>query len=340
MSYEGAMLGGYLLPEKEFKEAFVDILQKNKQKILIALQDVLKFIQNKEIKIAYQKWDYFQSEVLKNPTVDLLAIINWYNSESNPQQWIFAKESEALHKGGQIDITQINDEFKKTYYSEILTQHLSNLFKTLNKEKLSYEEQLEIYDNNIFSDVKSRLSKAKANGKDYRYGPIIYGKGAENNGISYRGKAADAFLNHLGKIHREIFTSQNLNTVSLEPEHSVRLEEDTMRRFGFLHLLLNSLNNTGWWTGGDLIITNFNGKVIANIQLKTSAGLGQTIGQIKTATLAILVQNLINKLLVNDISVIDDFYNTLKTSSVGEQLGDNVINDLKELAVNTILKIK
>lgn len=337
MSYEGAMLGGYLLPEEEFKKVFTIVLKNDKNKIISALQDVLYFIELKEIKIAYQKWDYFQTEILKNPTVDLLAITNWYNSDGRPQQWIFAKEIEALHKGGQIDITQIKDEMKKSYYSEILTQHLSNLFKTLNKSQLSYEEQVEIYENQKFSDVKSRLSIAKANGKDYRYGPIIYGHGAENNGISFRGKAADAFVNHLGKIHQEIFTSQNLNTASLEPEHSVQLEEDMMRRFGFLHLLLASLNNVGWWTGGDLIITSPTGKIIANIQLKTSAGLGQAIGQIKTKTLSVLIKKLIDKILLNDETVVDDFYETLKTSSVSEQLGDAVINDLEELAIKTIL---
>ena len=337
MSYDGAMLGGYLLPEKEFKEVFKKVLDQDKKEILIALQDVLNFIQQGEIKIAYQKWDYFQSQVLKNPTVDLLAIVNWYNSKTSPQQWIFAKESEALHKGGQIDITQIEDQFKKTYYSAVLTQHLSNLFRTLGNAELSYDEQIEIYENTHFSDVKSRLSYAKANGKNYRYGPIIYGKGAENNGISYRGKAADAFINHLGKIHQEIFTSQDLNTTSLEPEHSVQLEEDMMRRFGFIHLLLASLNNTGWWTGGDLIITSPTGKVLANIQLKTSAGMGQAIGQIKTATLSVLIKNLIDKILANDISVVDDFYDTLKTSSTSEALGDAAINDLEQLAVDAIL---
>ena len=337
MSYDGAMLGGYLLPEKEFKNALYTILQQDKNKILLALKNVLQFIRQGEIKQAYLKWDYFQSEILKNPTVDLLAILNWYDPKGNPQQWVFAKESEALHKGGQIDITQISDQFKKTYYSAVLTQHLSNLFKTLSKEELSYEEQKEIYDNSLFSEVKSRLSYAKHNGKNYRYGPIIYGKGAENNGVSYRGKAADAFVNHLGKIHQEIFTSQDLNTVSLEPEHSVRSEEDMMRRFGFLHLLLASLNNTGWWTGGDLIITDMTGKVIANIQLKTSTSLGAAIGQIKTATLAVLIDNLINKLSSNDISVVDDFYETLKTSTVGEELGDKVISDLENLAVDAVL---
>lgn len=337
MSYEGAMLGGYLLPEKEFKEALAVIIKNDKNRFILALRDILHFIELKEIRIAYQKWDYFQTEILKNPTVDLLAITNWYNSKGKPQQWIFTKEINALHKGGQIDITKIKDEMKKTYYSKILTQHLSNLFKTLNESELSYEEQLEIYENQRFSDVKSRLSIAKANGKDYRYGPIIYGQGAKNNGVSFRGKAADAFVNHLGKIHQEIFISQNLNTTSLEPEHSVKAEEDMMRRFGFLHLLLASLNNTGWWTGGDLIITSPTGKILANIQLKTSAGLGENIGQIKTKTLSVLIQDLINKLLLNDDTVIDNFYEALKTSSVSEELGDAVIEDLEQLAIENIL---
>ena len=53
MSYEGAMLGGYLLPEKEFKEALSVIIKNDKNRFILALQDVLHFIELKEIKIAY-----------------------------------------------------------------------------------------------------------------------------------------------------------------------------------------------------------------------------------------------------------------------------------------------
>ena len=100
-----------------------------------------------------------------------------------------------------------------------------------------------------------------------------------------------------------------------------------------------STNRTAWYTGGDLIVTNSRGEVVANIQLKTSSGTGAWIGNIRTATLKNQILLIKTTLLSDHYITAQNFYEMLKTSSVGEALGDAVIKEAYFLAEKN-LKLK
>lgn len=340
MSYEGAQLGGVLLPEKEFKEAITLLLKQEEKEILAALKNILSLIKEGNIHTVFIAWDNFQEQYLKNNNVELLSILNFYGKDYS-QEWRFdAKESDVITPEGKISLkTAVEDSAKEVYYSKILGQHLFNLYNSVQKDIVKYkEETLEALNYSKQSkSIKEHLNEIKYGDKNYTYKNLIYGqKSAE---FMWRGKVADAFVNHLGKHHPEIFINRNTAFTSLADKinlnKTVQMEEDSVS-FGFLHLLIDSLNNTGWWTGGDLIITDSSGKVIANIQLKTSKGGGDWIGNIKTAQLEKAIIKVVNDIESNSKTIADSFYDMLKTSTVSEQLGDATIETAYNMVIKTL----
>ena len=330
MSYEGAMLGGYLLPEKIFKQNMQLLLDKQKNEILQQLVKIQQLIEMGQVDQVFIEWDKFQSMYLQNPKTELLSILNFYGKDYS-QQWVFADEATVITQEGKIQMTKaIENDTKQVYYSKILSQHLFNLYNSVLKDKVLYEEETEEA-MNYSSTIKQHLNDIKDSDKNYTYKNLIYGQNAKE--FMWRGKIADAFVNHLGKIHPEIFVErQNFFTKGqhfLKLHNTVKNEENSRNQFGFLHLLLDSLNNTGWWTGGDLIITDKSGKVIASLQLKTSKGSGEWIGNIKTSTLNKHINLLIKEISNNSKKAVDVFYDTLKTSTVSEALGDNVLKEVQ-----------
>lgn len=340
MSYEGAMLGGYLLPEKDFKQNMRLLLKERRSDILKQLILIQNLIKLGQIDQVFLQWDKFQNEYLKNPKTELLSILNFYGKDYS-QEWVFSDEAALITPEGKIQVTKaVEDVTKQTYYSKVLGQHLFNLYNTVQKDQVVYKEETEEA-MNYGSVVKQHLNDIKQSDKNYSYKNLIYGSKAQE--YMWRGKVADAFVNHLGKIHPEIFTSrQSFFTQGqhlFKLHNSVRDEENSHEQFGFLHLLLESLNNTGWWTGGDLIITDKSGKVLTSLQLKTSRGSGSWIGNIKTATLEKSINKIIQELTVNSEKAVDTFYSTLKTSTISEQLGDNVLQEVNKI-VKQNLNIK
>jgi hypothetical protein len=59
MSYEGAMLGGYLLPEKEFIALMEELLDVKDKDIEMYLTNTLNFINMGQVKNAYMEWNKF-----------------------------------------------------------------------------------------------------------------------------------------------------------------------------------------------------------------------------------------------------------------------------------------
>lgn len=322
MSYEGAMLGGYLLPEEQFIQIMTQLLDKESNNILQHIDSVLYA---KTVKEAFVNWNKFQNEYLKNPKTSLLAIINFSNRNKS-QRWVFADEENAVTESGKIDITKINEDLKQSYYSEVLAKHLSDMFKAV-RQKLTYAEHKELYSSR-YSQVKKKLAQEKWGDKNYTYENVIYGSGSLGD-AQKRGKIADAFLNHLGKLHRNLYSTSEefysfLSSVTdFSPD--IRKEENAYEKFGFLQLLINSLNNIGWQTGGDLIVTDAHGRVVANIQLKTSYKEGESIGQIHTDKLKNDLLLLKQDILMHNPEASQNFYKLLKTSSVAEELGDAAI---------------
>ncbi len=324
------MLGGYLLPEKEFIQLMTEMLDANEQIINSYLNNVLNYINNGQVKDAYHEWNKFQVEILKNPTTSLLAILNFRSSKDQTWTFVDDEENAISNQTGALNIESIEQGLKREYNSQVFTKHLSNLFKSVNGEmeadEINYMWGLES------SDIKKRLNPIKYGDGLYTYKTAVYGSIA---GRFYNGKIADAFLNHIGATHYEYLNSFSQQGF-LPPEDllhsSVKDEERASHHLNFVKLLIASTNRTAWYTGGDLIVTNSAGQVVANVQLKTSGGSGSWIGNIRTASLKSQILKIQETLLSNHQKTAENFYTSLKTSSVGEQLGDAVIEEAYNLA--------
>lgn len=317
--YEGAMLGGVLLPEEEFIQVMIELLEVRKQEIIVALQKV-QYAQN--TKDAYEQWMRFQMDILKNPDIQLLVITNFYN-QNGTQTWTFVdSEASAINKTGQISLKNVEDELKQAYISQILARHLAGLFSSLNDQMTSEEVYYAYKLRKI--DMLDDLTNARWHeNHNYIYKNIIYG---QKSGMYLNGQVADAFVNHLGYTHAELFTNLALidtNYIEHLADTSVKAEEFAISSLNFFHLLYNSTNTTGWYTGGDLILTDKSGKILANIQLKTTASSGEkTFGQISTKQLlggkksVGIIQELLSLMDEDNQIIAKKFYEKFKTSGI------------------------
>jgi hypothetical protein len=136
------------------------------------------------------------------------------------------------------------------------------------------------------SEIYKQLNPIKYGDGVYTYKTAVYGNVF---GKYLNGKIADAYLNHIGATHWEYLNNFSQRGELPNGDHllnsSVKQEERAIHNLNFIRLLMASTNRTAWYTGGDLIVTNSAGQVVANIQLKTSSGAGAWIGNIRTATL-------------------------------------------------------
>lgn len=331
MSYEGAMLGGYLLPEKEFITLMEELLDTKDKDIEMYLANTLNFINMGQIKNAYMEWNKFQTQLLLNPTTSLLAILNFYSSENQTWTFVDDEENAILNKSGALSIEKIEEGLKREYNSQILTKHLSNLFVEIGG-KMEDDEIHYLYGLNK-AEIYRQLNPIKYGDGVYTYKTAVYGNVF---GKYLNGKVADAYLNHIGATHWEILNNFSQQGAILDGDHLLRMgvkqEERAVHNLNFIKLLMASTNRTAWYTGGDLIVTNGSGQVVANIQLKTSAGTGAWIGNIRTATLKQQIELIRSTLLLDHKTTAHNFYAMLKTSSVGESLGDAAIKEAYKMS--------
>lgn len=331
MSYEGAMLGGYLLPEKEFITLMEELLDAKDKEVEMYLNNTLNFINMGQVKNAYAEWNKFQTKLLFNPTTSLLAILNFYSSSSQTWTFVDDEENAILNKSGALSIEKIGEDLKREYNSQILTQHLSNMFTEVGGQM--EEDEVHYLYGLKRSEIYKQLNPIKYGDGVYTYKAAVYGNVF---GKYLNGKIADAYLNHIGATHWEILNNFSQAGAILDGDHllrtGVKQEERAIHNLNFIKLLMASTNRTAWYTGGDLIVTNGSGQVVANIQLKTSAGSGAWIGNIRTATLKQQIELIKTTLLTDHKLTAQHFYTALKTSSVGEQLGDAVIQEAYSLS--------
>lgn len=335
---EGAMIGGSFLPEQEFKEIIKEYFDdiENVKKIKNILNTILRFRDNP--RIIYNNIEKLETELFKNPAVSLLVITN-YTSNTGNYQWNFqSKESNVLTSGGAISYTKaIKKGLLEQQYAKILSAHLLDMIKTVENTSLTNQQINNHIDSGLFKSNTFPLTDLKENmGRRAHYNRklsnIIYGSSTD---VNIKGKIADAFLNHLGNMHRGIF-SEGIQT--LTPILQSVLEEEGMT--GFLQLLIDSTNTTGWWTGGDLIVVS-NNQVIANIQLKTILNSEKNgTGKITTDKVLAQVQKLrdfIDKdIIYNKERFADIMYSTFKTSAVFDKIDEQVSKDSIELIKQTL----
>lgn len=337
MSYEGAMLGGYLFPEKPYIEIMEQLLQEKSQLIEIYLRKTKMYITYGDIKSAYEQWDLFQTEILQNPTTSLLAILNFRSSTNQTWTYIDNEKNAISDESGKINVKDISTDLKREYFSQIFTKHLSKLFREINTE-MELDEIEYLYDLNR-SEIYEQLNPIKYSNKIYLYKNAIYGN---SFGRFFNGKVADAYLNHIGATHFSYLNNFLNSGISTGMEHlkdsSVKLEERAQGTLNFVKLLIASNNRTPWYTGGDLIVTNKQGQIVANIQLKTSGAEGSWIGNIRTKTLEKEIDKILETIKQDYKKTAKSFYNSLKTSSVGEQVGDAIIEQAKKDVIKSLTK--
>lgn len=322
---EGAMLGGSFIPEKEFKEIIKEYFDNsdNVIKIRNILNTILQY--NDNPRIIYNNIEKLQTELFKNPVTSLLLITNYKSPVGNYQWYFKSQEGKAVTNSGIISYLEATKKsLLEEQYTQILSDHLLDLIRVVENTKLANSEIDNYFNRYTFQSYKRKQQMGVRAHDDGSLMNIVYG---DLEPDKRRGQIADAFLNHLGNMHRSLFT-QGIETITPFVQ-TVEQEEGTH----FLQLLIDSTNSTGWWTGGDLILVN-NNKVIANIQLKTiiNSKSGK-VGTIKTDTILKQIQKLrdfIEKDLVyNKEKFADIMYDTFQTSAIF----DNVSKQIKEDAI-------
>lgn len=295
------------------------IFQK-KAEIKTQLEIIYNLAQKQNYKQCFEAWEFFQQEYLKiSQKTTLLTILNFYNKDKN-QTWQFHNEASLINdKTGLISVKKIGDEIQCLNNSQILAKHLTTLFNTLSNYRPSKSEQ-EIIKNQLIGKNAGWLEMYSLKLRHYLKN-WIWTQG-EQKGFKYRGQVADAFLQHVGEYHSQLLS---LETKQIQNNNlpSVLQEEKSAK---LINRMIEAKNRVGWYTGGDLILTDAAGRVIYNIQLKTSSGSGSAIGNIKTTELS----KHINKLLIlfnnqaEDRQIAMQFYEMLKTSSVKQQLQSEI----------------
>lgn len=332
---QGAMLGGYLIPEEQFKQVIKDHLltnDENVHKIKRIINNSLNNIKQKNIRALYKNIEKLEVEILRNPPTSLMVITNLSSDNKNYNWYLQKSEKKTVLKSGNLSrIKALEKEIQSQELSKILSEHLYNMIKDIeNGSILDLQNFFKKY-NFISKERKSKLG-INASTSEYNMKKVIYG-----DNPNYLGQIADAFLNHLGNYHKALFIS-NFNT-PIEIKESVMQEEGE----NFLQLLIDSTNNVGWWTGGDLILLGANNEVIANIQLKTqglsSKSFNAEISYSQLESELLKLKSLFEEDNIKDIEKFtNNFFNLFKTSGITEQAFEIMKDDVQQQIIDSVIK--
>ena len=329
---DGVLIGGYFIPEDTAKKVIIKLLQDSRlnRKIKISFTKMIQAISLKNYQLLYKEYMSLYHNILKNPEIGIMGILNFENfSKKQSELKIYYKNSETsfISTNAKINISTINKKINQIMLSQAVSQHLFELFKTLEQRPNEQEwKQITEYVNNIRNKIKI---------SSFRY--AIYG--ADSFSDSINGQIVDSFVNHLGVHHlQELQNSINKENLDNSLQNivfnkSVYLEEQS----NFVPLLINGKNNTPWYKGGDLIVTQ-NGYVILNIQIKTSGVSGGSVGELSTTDLTNLLINLRDYLIEKNPRydlIADKFISILKLKSsevigsVASQEVEDILNIIK-----------
>ena len=332
---QGAILGGYLIPEEQFKQVIKDHLltnDENVHKIKRIINNSLNNIKQKNIRALYKNIEKLEVEILKNPPTSLMVITSLSSDNKNYNWYLQKSEKKTVLKSGNLSrIKALEKEIQSQELSKILSEHLYNMIKDIeNGSILDLQNFFKKY-NFMSKERKSKLG-INASTSEYNMKKVIYG-----DNPNYLGQIADAFLNHLGNYHKALFIS-NFNT-PIEIKESVMQEEGE----NFLQLLIDSTNNVGWWTGGDLILLGANNEVIANIQLKTqglsSKSFNAEISYSQLESELLKLKSLFEEDNIKDIEKFtNNFFNLFKTSGITEQAFEIMKDDVQQQIIDSVIK--
>ena len=253
----------------------------------------------------YNAWERLSQEYFGNSPVTLLIGAKFNSSK---YQWtntinesdIINQKGIAVRKKALENLKDAADNIKSLYAAadvqDIINRHIDNMMQQLNGYELSTPEALAMHQ--LLEARQSALNNAQFHFTGATYNQIIFG--SQQNA---EGKQLDAFMNHMGNYHAEIFnllSSKIVSGTNLMNSTIQDIEDDFPGIFSNTDevqpWLLDSLNSASWLTGGDIIVLNSKGSVIYNIQLKTTKR-GKTF-EVATSSLykfATEMRNLMNE---------------------------------------------
>lgn len=253
----------------------------------------------------YNAWERLSQEYFGNSPVTLLIGAKFNSSK---YQWtntinesdVINQKGIAVRKKALENLKDAANNIKSIYAAadvqDIINRHIDNMMQQLNGYELSTPEALAMHQ--LLEARRSALNNASFHFTGATYNQIIFG--SQQNA---EGKQLDAFMNHMGNYHAEIFnllSSKMVSGTDLMNSTVQDIEDDFPGIFSNTDevqpWLLDSLNSASWLTGGDIIVLNSKGSVIYNIQLKTTKR-GKTF-EVATSSLykfAIEMRNLMDE---------------------------------------------
>lgn len=348
---EGILFGGYLLPEELFIPIFEEWYSQRKNEFKVALQteiiDVLEtMIQagtridskgkvvsaTKKIKgqynakTIYLTWERISKEYFGNGVVSLIAGTKF---EGENYHWTnVIEESQMVNQKGinvrktglqklQEEMGDLQTVFAAAELQDLINGHFDNLVKALNTYHLTHDDAVAMHE--LLGYRKSKLNRPGFTNSTYN--KIIYG--GQSNAA---GKQLDAYMNHMGNYHQELFAlmSGQLADANSLANAASTFHDDFSDMFANKRdevqvWLLDSLNSASWLTGGDIIVVGKSGAVIYNIQLKTT-GRGKTFEVASSALLSFAKEmvRLIDSQEATPKELAEYMFKTLKTSSAND----------------------
>ena len=348
----GILFGGYLLSEDNFIEIFQDFYAQKGEELKTRLkEDILKkasqfntrkrgggvtktfaidLKKNKASEI-YADWLKIFTELFGNDEVTIIAGVKFGSTEfkwtNNLNERRFVNErgigvtkanlkniaNNFEKEGSEIDALFAAEELNK-----IINDHYSDMIKTLDTFSLSSEDaQL------LHILLSYRQSKLRAKDKEHytgkTYDEIIFA--SQQNA---EGKKLDAFMNHIGQFHVQLFYLLSKGTISsdeITPEAQADVKSGEFLEYfqnspiPAQKWLLDSLNSTSWLSGGDIVVTDKNGKVVFNIQLKTTGtkyGKTFSLATSRLATFAKEMVDLMDNVDVDSVELAKNLFEMLK----------------------------
>lgn len=313
---EGILFADIFVNNKDlFVEMFAEYYRENYQKIISTIENLHNVLNKykhkqvtKEMAAEFEAcWLDFEQWVLLN-TGNLQLIVAYrgqHGLNGRFSQIMNQKDVMGVRNGAYgIDSGHqlIKDSIEAIEAAEIekfLQTHL-NGFLTQLEEQISDSEakKLKSYHNQFLSEAYQHLSVEDIVGRYWRepfYSSNIYFSG---QGL---GKAYDAFMNHLANHNRAVYDylsssglQDNVDALNIREKGSVFKEEGGVTKNGnFPRLLKESMNTTGWYTGGDIIIVNPETmSVVYNIQLKTTTAKKLSVFAEKIAAITTFIDDI------------------------------------------------
>lgn len=348
---EGVVFGNFLLPKELFIPIFEEWYKQRKENFKQSLQveiiDVIEKmiktgtridskgkLKSTTIKIKdqynakkiYETWDKITQDYFGNGSVTLIAATKFEGSNfkwtANLDEKMLVNEKGInIRRAGLKELEENNKDIQTIFLAaeiqDLINNHFDNLVKALDTYNLTKEDARDLHI--LLAERKSKLNRPGFTNSTYN--KIIFG-GQKNA----TGKQLDAYMNHMGNYHNELFdlmsqhTMANANSLA-NITHSFHDDFYSIfenKRQETQTWLLDSLNSASWLTGGDIIVVGENGSIIYNIQLKTT-GRGKTFEVASTSLLAFAKKML--QLINEDASpkeLAELMFQQLKTSSANE----------------------